>query len=92
MPKTEAVGGHHPPVDSVERLNYLLWHPRMLHLKEALMAEQLPRPKDKVEVYWFSEQPYGHVTNEDLEKYESGRLGFPNTYFDPEKAHVLYNQ
>ena len=31
------------------------------------MAEQLPRPKDKVEVYWFSEQPYGHVTNEDLQ-------------------------
>ena len=25
-------------------------------------------------------------------QYESGRLGFPNTYFDPEKAHVLYNQ
>ena len=56
------------------------------------MAEQLPRPKDRVEVYWFSEQPYGHVTDADLEKYESGRLGFPNTYFDPEKAHVLYNQ
>ena len=56
------------------------------------MAEQLPRPKDRVEVYWFSEQPYGHVTDADLEKYESGRLGFPNTHFDPEKAHVLYNQ
>ena len=48
--------------------------------------------KDKVEVFWFSEQPYGHVTNEDLEQYPSGRLGFPNTYFDPNKAHVLYNQ
>ena len=56
------------------------------------MAEQLPRPKDSVEVYWFSEQPYGHVTDADLEKYDSGRLGFPNTHFDPEKAHVLYNQ
>jgi len=56
------------------------------------MAEQLARPKDKVEVYWFSEQPYGHITNQDLEQYESGRLGFPNTYFDPEKAHQLYNQ
>ena len=56
------------------------------------MAQQLPRPKDKVEVYWFSEQPYGHVTDADLEKYDSGRLGFPNTHFDPEKAHVLYNQ
>ena len=56
------------------------------------MAEQLPRPKDKVEVYWFSEQPYGHVGDADLEKYDSGRLGFPNTHFDPEKAVVLYNQ
>ena len=56
------------------------------------MADQLPRPTDKVEVYWFSEQPYGHVGDVDLEKYNSGRLGFPNTYFDPEKAVVLYNQ
>ena len=48
--------------------------------------------KDQVEVYWFSEQPYGHVANADLQKYESGRLAFPNTYFDPEKAHVLYNE
>ena len=44
-----------------------------------------------VEVYWFSEQPYGHVTDDDLESYESGRMHFPNTYFDPEKAHTLYN-
>ena len=56
------------------------------------MAEQLRRPTDKVEVYGFSEQPNGYVTDADLEKYDSGRLGFPNTYFDPEKAHVLYNQ
>ena len=48
--------------------------------------------KDKIEVFWFSEQAYGHVTNEDLEKYDSGRLGFPNTFFDPQKAVVLYNQ
>ena len=60
--------------------------------KEASMVAQLPRPKDKVEVYWFSEQPYGPVTDEDLSPYESARLGFPNTYFDPQKAHVLYNQ
>ncbi len=56
------------------------------------MVQQLARPKDTVEVYWFSEQPYGHVTDEDLEKYDSGRLGFPNSHFDPLKAHVLYNQ
>ena len=48
--------------------------------------------KDKVEIFWFSEQPYGHVTDQDIENYDSGRLGFPNTHFDPEKAHVLYNQ
>ena len=48
--------------------------------------------KEKVEVYWFSEQPYGHIVDSDLEQYNSGRLGFPNTYFDPQKAHVLYNQ
>ena len=56
------------------------------------MADQLSRPMDKVEVYWFTQQPNSYVTGEDLEKYGSGRLGFPNTYFDPEKAHVLYNQ
>ena len=48
--------------------------------------------KDTIEVFWFSEQPYAHVTDSDLEQYDSGRLGFPNTFFDPEKAHVLYNQ
>ena len=48
--------------------------------------------KDKVEVFWFSEQPYSHVTEDDVAKYPSGRLDFPNTNFDPQKAHVLYNQ
>ena len=48
--------------------------------------------KDRVEVFWFSEQPYAHITDHDLEQYDSGRLGFPNTFFDPEKAHLLYNQ
>ena len=48
--------------------------------------------KDQVEVFWFSEQPYSNITDADLESYDSGRLGFPNTFFDPEKAHVLYNQ
>ena len=48
--------------------------------------------KDTIEVFWFSEQPYAHITDSDLEQYDSGRLGFPNTFFDPEKAHVLYNQ
>ena len=48
--------------------------------------------QDTVEVYWFSEQPYGFITEQDLEQYDSGRLAFPNTYFDPHKAHILYNQ
>ena len=56
------------------------------------MVQQMSRPTDKVEVFWFSEQAYGYATDEDLEKYDSGRMGFPNTYFDPQKAHVLYNE
>ena len=56
------------------------------------MPSQLPRPKDRVEVYWATQQPYKYVTDEELDKYESGRLGFPNAYFDAEKAHVLYNE
>ena len=43
------------------------------------MAEQLARPKDQVEVYWFSEQAQGYVTDGALEQFESGRLGFPNS-------------
>ena len=56
------------------------------------MAEQLARPKDQVEVYWFSEQAQGYVTDGELKQFESGRLGFPNSHFDPDKAHVLYGQ
>ncbi len=56
------------------------------------MVEQLRRPTEQVEVFWFSEQPNGYVTDEALNKYDSGRLGFPNTHFDPEQAHVLYNE
>ncbi len=56
------------------------------------MAEQVTKPVEHTELYWFSEQSYGHITNEIVGRYESGRLGFPNTHFDPEKAHVLYNQ
>ena len=48
--------------------------------------------KDKVEVFFHSQQPYIHINEEDISQYNSGRLDFPNTYFDPEKAHHLYNQ
>ena len=47
---------------------------------------------DQVEVFFHSQQPYVHVKEDEISKYESGRLGFPNSHFDPEKAHVLYNQ
>ena len=50
------------------------------------MVEQLARPKDKVEVYWFSEQPQGYVTDADLEQYESGRLGFPQCPLRPHEG------
>ena len=56
------------------------------------MVDQLSRPKDQMEVYWFSEQAQGYVSDNQLEKYESGRLAFPNANFDPAKAHKLYNQ
>ena len=56
------------------------------------MVDQLARPTDKVEVYWFSEQAQGYVSDEQLAQYESGRLGFPNNHFDPDKAHILYNE
>jgi hypothetical protein len=48
--------------------------------------------KEHVEVFWFSEQPYGHVTDADLACYPSGRRDFPNTYFASHTPHVLYNQ
>jgi len=48
--------------------------------------------KDTVEVFFHSQQPYTHVEEEEIAQYNSGRLDFPNTYFDPEKAHQLYNQ
>ena len=31
------------------------------------------------------------MTDEDLQHYESGRMHFPNSHFDPLKANVLYN-
>ena len=48
--------------------------------------------KDQIEVFFHSQQPYVHLREEDLSKYDSGRIDFPNGYFDPQKAHELYNQ
>ena len=56
------------------------------------MVVKLNEPRDSVEVYFHSQQPYVHVSDQDLDQYRAGRLLFPNTYFDPHKAHDLYNQ
>ena len=56
------------------------------------MVEQLSRPKDHIDVYWFSEQAQGYINEGQIEKFESGRLAFPNSHFDPDKAHKLYNE
>ena len=48
--------------------------------------------KEQIEIFFHSQQPYVHVKEEDLSRYKSGRIDFPNTYFDPQKAHRLYNQ
>ena len=47
------------------------------------MVEQLARPKDQVEVYWFSEQAQGYVTDSGLEQFDSGAAGLPQHLFRP---------
>jgi len=56
------------------------------------MVDQLARPKDQMEIYWFSDQAQGYVSEGELEQFESGRLGFPNGHLDPDKAHAVYNE
>ena len=48
--------------------------------------------KEHVDVYFFTEQPYKWVTEELAATYDSNGLFFPNKYFDPWKAHELYNE
>ena len=48
--------------------------------------------KQQVEVCLQSQQPYTSVHDEDLAQYPSGRLDFPNRYFDPVQVHGLYTQ
>ncbi len=45
-----------------------------------------------MKVYYFSEFPYHEYPDAEGEKYPSLRLTFPNTYFDPEKAHQLFQR
>ncbi len=47
--------------------------------------------KDHVEVFFHTQQPYTYITEDELAKYDA-RINVPNTYFDPQKAHTLYNQ
>ena len=55
------------------------------------MAVNSSKKTKQVEVFFHTQQPYVHVKEEDLDKYPAGRLLFPNTYFEPQKAHELYN-
>ena len=43
-----------------------------------------------VDVYFFTEMPYAEFDEREAEKYPSMRLTFPNAYFDPHKANVLF--
>ena len=43
-----------------------------------------------VDVYFFTEMPYAEFDEREAANYPYMRLTFPNTYFDPQKAHVLF--
>jgi alkanesulfonate monooxygenase SsuD/methylene tetrahydromethanopterin reductase-like flavin-dependent oxidoreductase (luciferase family) len=43
-----------------------------------------------VDVYFFTEMPYAEFDEREAANYPSMRLTFPNTYFDPHKANVLF--
>jgi alkanesulfonate monooxygenase SsuD/methylene tetrahydromethanopterin reductase-like flavin-dependent oxidoreductase (luciferase family) len=45
-----------------------------------------------MDVYYFTEFPYAEFPESEAEKYPSMRLTFPNTYFDPAKAHDLFKR
>jgi len=64
----------------------------------AKLAEQLPcaalsREKEtRMQVYYFTELPYHEYPDEEGAKYPSLRLTFPNTFYDPHKAHGLFHR
>src|SRR5215831_11433544 len=45
-----------------------------------------------MQVYYFTELPYHEYPEEEGAKYPSLRLTFPNTYYDPHKAHALFHR
>src|SRR4051794_10588373 len=48
--------------------------------------------KDQCDFYIFTEQAFRDVHEEDVAKYPAAKLLFPNTFFDPVKAHQYYNE
>ncbi len=45
-----------------------------------------------MDVYFFTEMPYAEFDESEADKYPSMRLTFPNSYFDPKKAHLLFQR
>jgi len=45
-----------------------------------------------MDFFYFTEMPYAEFAESEAEKYPSMRLTFPNTYFDPQKAHHLFKR
>ncbi len=45
-----------------------------------------------MDVYYFTEMPYAEFDENEADKYPSMRLTFPNTYFDANKAHYLFQR
>ena len=44
----------------------------------------------ELEVFWFSEQPYGHVTEDDLAPYESGPDALPEHLLRPPRRRTSF--
>ena len=45
-----------------------------------------------MDVYYFTEMPFAEFPETEADKFPSMRLTFPNTYFDPKKAHDLFKR
>ena len=45
-----------------------------------------------MQVYYFTELPYHEYPDAEGAKYPSLRLTFPNTFYDPHKAHGLFHR
>ena len=45
-----------------------------------------------MKVYYFSEFPYHAYDDEESLKYSSLRVVFPNSHFDPNTAHALFQR